>query len=147
MACDDARKLVGTWDLLSYRVTLADGQVIEPLGPRPRGTGIYTEQGMVAAQLMRTGRPRLGTARGIAGLDLEPRLLAQAFTGYIAYSGRYVVDALSAIIDHHVECSLVPDWEGTTLRRGYAFENELLVLRPSPSEGRHAELRWRRRTG
>ncbi|WP_398491719.1 lipocalin-like domain-containing protein [Variovorax sp.] len=147
MACDDAARLVGTWDLLSYRVTLADGQVIEPLGPRPRGTGIYTAQGTVAAQLMRTGRPRLGVVRSIDGLDLEPRLLAQAFTGYIAYSGRYVVDADSAIVDHHVECGLVPDWEGTTLRRAYVFEDDLLVLRPWPAEGRHAELRWRRRTG
>lgn len=147
MRPNDASALVGVWELTSYRVLRDDGVVAEPLGASPCGIGVYTPQGTVSAQLMRPGRTRFGDGRR-PGIDaIDPELVVAACAGYIAYGGTYVVDPAGGTVAHHVQCSLIPDWEGTVLTRSYEVSGDILVLRPPAHRGQQAELRWRRRTG
>ena len=45
---------VGAWALQSFTEMLSDGSSVEPMGRSPQGFLLYTEEGMVSAQL--TGR-------------------------------------------------------------------------------------------
>lgn len=138
--------LVGAWNLLSYQAIAEDGSVSEPLGADPSGLGVYTPDGIMSAHLMRRNRPRFGRppSPGDSGPD-EPETVAAAFDGYIGYTGTYVVDETSHIVEHHVECSLLPNWEATVLRRAYELDGDRLVLRPLGTVGRQAMLVWHRR--
>lgn len=139
-----AAALVGRWRLVDFEVVFADGARIAPFGDAPQGWGIYTADGWMSAQLMRPGRQGFGTER-IA--DVPPALLTAAAAGYIGYAGRYEVDTANAIISHHVEVALLPDWVGTVHRRDYRFENGLLLLSPPERAGTRSTLRWRREAG
>ena len=133
----DAARLVGTWHLVDYRIELADGREIAPLGSRPKGQLIYTAEGRMAAHLMHGG---------------EPDPAAPPFPDPLVgggYCGAYRVE--DGRIYHDVEIATVAGRPGTSLVREWSFDGEdlLLVARdgprvPKPSKG---TLRWRQRRG
>lgn len=135
--------LVGSWLLISYRVAAADGAVHEPLGANPQGLGVYTAEGTMSAQLMAGDRQGFGRSFR-PGAAVPTDLLAAAGRGYIAYCGTYEVEDQSDMVLHHVQCSLVPDWVGTVMKRAFLIEGDILTLRPPAWAGEQAELRWRR---
>lgn len=135
--------LVGSWLLISYRVETADGVVHEPLGENPQGLGVYTAEGTMSAQLM--ARDRKGFGRAFRpGAEVSTDLLAAAGRSYIAYCGTYEIEDQSGVVLHHVQCSLVPDWVGTVMKRAFMIQGDILTLRPPAWAGEQAELRWRR---
>ncbi len=75
---------------------------------------MYDGYGNMAAQLMRSGRPRLSSP----STEAER---AVAYTGFLSYYGRYVVDHSTGKVTHHVEGSTNPNWVSTELIRYYAF--------------------------
>jgi enoyl-CoA hydratase/carnithine racemase len=124
-------RLVGTWALHSYDVSLPDGTRRQPLGVSPRGQLIYGSDGHMSAQL--TGGTR----------DVDD----QRATDDVSYAGTYLVDEPSSRVVHHVNVSLAPTWIGHDLRRDVRWDGELLVLRadlpePGGGHGTH-ELTWR----
>ncbi|MEV7406063.1 lipocalin-like domain-containing protein [Streptomyces sp. NPDC091267] len=125
--------LVGAWELVSFEVHGEDGRTAHPLGPEPAGLGIYTGKGLVSAQLMADRRVPAVPAQGPVG------------RGYLAYTGRYVVDTGARTVEHHVECSLEPTWVGTVLHRTYELDGDLLTLRPFEHAALRPVLIWRRR--
>ncbi|MEV1025144.1 lipocalin-like domain-containing protein [Streptomyces sp. NPDC050264] len=136
MADSSTALLTGAWDLVSFEVRTADGQVERPFGECPTGLGIYTPQGLVAAQLM--AEPDLAAA--------DPRANAQApFPRFLAYAGRYQIDPDSRTVEHHVECSFDPTWVGLVLRRSYDLDGDVLTLRPPTRAEGQPVLAWRRR--
>jgi Lipocalin-like domain len=77
--------------------------VTYPLGPDAQGIIMYTPDGYMSAQLMRSGRTPFHRN------DLHPpeEELAAAASGYLTYSGPYTV-VNDALIAHHVVVSLLP---------------------------------------
>ena len=144
-----AERLVGTWLLEAYVSDEPDGTVREPFGPDATGVLVYLPDGRMAVQVMDPRRPRW--ARGADG-DERRAQVAAAAEGYIAYAGRFEVeDGPPAVVVHHVEISLVPNWVGRPQRRFAALDGDRLELSAEPLDvGGRTEvprLRWRRAGG
>jgi hypothetical protein len=144
---DDLRtNLIGAWTLQSYESSNIDGSnVTYPLGAHAQGIIMYTPDGYMSAQLMRSDRPHL------SGDDMHPdRLdeLAAAAGGYLSYSGPYSVVG-DGLIAHHIAISLLPNWIGGTQYRAARLHGSVLELSPPEpiligGQHRNARLVWRR---
>src|SRR4029077_11716504 len=77
---DCADGLLGTWRLESLRLRMEDtGEVVEPFGPDPRGSIIFTPDGRMMTVI---------TASRRAPPTTETEMAA-AFRGMMAYTGRF----------------------------------------------------------
>jgi hypothetical protein len=117
--------IVGSWELLAAEARYDDGSVELLYGPSPRGLLIYTPDGTMAAQISRSERVRFAfddMARG------TPEGLAAAFSGYVAYFGRYELKEAEGAIVHHVEGSMFPNWCGNAQRRLASLEGDRLTI-------------------
>jgi len=140
-------KLVGTWKLVSIEERDAEGRLVTPLdyGPEPIGMLMYDAMGHMSVHAMRRGRPPL------ASDDVHlatPEQAKVAFTGYGAYFGTYTVDERAGLVIHHVQGSLIPNWEGSEQRRRFTISGDKLVLEPpairAAGEKRTRRLTWQR---
>jgi hypothetical protein len=146
-AADDLRaNLIGAWTLESYESRSIDGSsVTYPLGRDAQGIIMYTPDGYMSAQLMRSGRTPF---RHDDADSAERDELAAAAGGYFSYAGPYTV-VRDGLIAHHVALSLIPNWIGTTLYRAARLNGSRLELSPPEptlidGERRMANLLWRR---
>ena len=137
-AADVQKRLVGNWRLVSF-VSFDEKGASRP-GGYDAGRIMYDAYGNMAAQLMRSGRPRLSSPTTEAER-------AAAYTGFLSYYGRYVVDHASSKVTHHVEGSTNPNWVSTELVRYYSFspDDSRLMLSIKNAEGRvTGTLTWER---
>ena len=146
-ATNDLRtNLIGAWALQSYAARSIDGsELIYPLGVDAQGIIMYTRDGYMSAQLMRSGRPLFSGDDLHLAADDE---LAAAASGYLTYAGPYSVVA-DGLIAHHVEVSLLTNWIGGTQYRAARIQGSVLELAPPEPvliDGQHriARLVWRR---
>ncbi|HZC93379.1 MAG TPA: lipocalin-like domain-containing protein [Mycobacterium sp.] len=147
IAAQDLRtSLVGAWTLESYESrSLDDSSVIYPLGSDAQGIIIYTADGYMSAQLMRSQRTPVHSD----DLHLAPEgELAAAASGYLAYSGPYTI-VNDALVTHHVVVSLLPSWiGGAQYRVAHLHDSRLELSLAEPAlihgERRNATLIWRR---
>ena len=144
------RELVGTWRLVEWVYLLEGDPPRHPFGAGATDDGTntswltHTESGRMWATLMRAARAPLGT-RTLAGAPEAAR--AEAAAGYVAYAGRWRVEADEVV--HDVEVSLLPDWIGQAPRRHLVLADDPLTLTTPPemtSSGRrgHNRLVWAR---
>jgi hypothetical protein len=144
-----ANPLVGTWKLITIEERDAAGQVVTPLdyGPAPVGLLMYDATGHMSVHAMRRGRPRLAS-EDVHGAT--PEQAKAAFAGYGAYFGTYEVDERAGIVVHHVEGSLLPNWEGSDQRRWFTISGDRLTLEPpefqAQGQKRNRRLTWQRVT-
>ena len=142
-----ASRLVGTWKLVSIEEHDASGKLVEPVdfGPEPAGMLTYDASGHMAAQAMRRGRPRLSSEDVHRATPAEAKT---AFVGYAAYFGTYEVRESKGLVIHHVEGSLLPNWEGGEQRRKFTLSGDKLILEPPPfkanGEKHSRRLTWQR---
>jgi hypothetical protein len=132
------QRLTGNWRLLSFENF--DEKGAARAGGYSAGRLMYDPHGNMAAQLTREGRRTLGATP----TDAER---ADAYAGFLAYYGRYVVDEAKGLVSHHVEGSTNPNWVNTTLTRWYAFSHDdnRLMLSLRNVEGRiTGTLTWER---
>ena len=140
-------RLVGTWKLVAIEERDAHGKRVTPLdyGPDPVGMLMYDATGHMSVHAMRRGRPRLDSDDVYRA---TPEQAKAAFTGYGAYFGTYTVDERAGMVIHHVEGSLLPNWEGTQQRRRFTISGDTLILEPpefkAAGEGRTRRLTWQR---
>jgi Lipocalin-like domain len=126
------RKLVGTWNLVSFvLLDQQDAVVSYPYGQPPAGKLTYTSDGQVWATLGPSGPE---------AADLPATW----------YTVRFRVNATRKLVIHHVAFSSVPDWIGTDLLRQYDFAGPrrlTLSTLPAGPEGSqtHGVLVWTRR--
>jgi hypothetical protein len=139
--------LVGTWKLVSIEEYGPDGRRVTPLdyGPEPIGLLIYDATGHMSVHAMRRGRPRLPSDDVV----LAPAELAKAaFAGYGAYFGTYEVRPREGLVIHHVQGSLLPNWEGKDQPRRFTLSGDKLTLEPPPfpaaGQKRTRRLTWQR---
>jgi hypothetical protein len=137
--------IIGAWILESYEsLDLNGSHVGYPLGPDARGIIMYTGNGYMSAQIMRSDRPQFHIGDLSAGNSEE---LAAAASGYLAYTGPYTVS--KDVISHHVEVSLLPNWIGGTQYRAAKIGDNHLQLGPTEptlidGQPHNARLVWRR---
>jgi len=142
---DLRRYIIGAWILESYEsLDLNGSHMGYPLGPDARGIIMYTGNGYMSAQIMRSDRPQFHIGDLSAGNSEE---LAAAASGYLAYSGPYTVS--KDVICHHVEVSLLPNWIGGTQYRAAKIGDNHLQLGPTEptlidGQPENARLVWRR---
>ena len=120
-------RLIGSWRLVSYETTDAEGRKGRPYGDAV-GRISYDANGNMAGQVMRPDR-------------------AHAEPGYIAYFGTYDVAADGGSVVHHVQGALNPAWVGGDQVRQMRFEGERLILSTVISKNGVAithELTWER---
>ncbi len=142
-APDGAGGLVGAWRLLTWENRAADGRVTHPMGSDPVGYLIYTADGRFSVTISRRRRERFAADDLLAG-SVEEK--ATAVEGFVAYAGRYSVEAGGVV--HHVELSLFPNWVGTDQERAAELSAETLVLSAGPlllaGDDQVARLVWER---
>jgi hypothetical protein len=126
--------ILGTWRLVSY-VEQDDrgGPVVFPLGRDAVGVIMYTSDGYMSAQLMRSGRHEYDQP-DIGGGTIQQA--AAAAEGYLAYSGPYDVDEAARVVHHRVAVSLLPNWlETVQVRHGSLKDNQLTLVAEIPLRG------------
>ena len=140
----DNNKLVGTWKLVSASSTDAAGaQLKPPYGDDPVGFLTYTQEGRVTALISYGGRKPLSMGAKPPAL-LEEQ--AEAFKTFLAYGGRYRLEAGKVI--HFIEISSIQNYVNRELVRLLKFESHRLVLITPPTmvngKMQTIELAWER---
>lgn len=110
------KSFIGAWNLVSWVVTDASGQLDHPYGNKPMGQIIYTENGTMSAQLMHPGAA-LPDVSGLSG----DAVLKKVASTFFAYYGTYSVDNAGKTVTHHVQGCISPSWVGTEQARRYRF--------------------------
>lgn len=123
-----ANRLLGVWSLVGYINEQSSREEIHPFGLAPQGFLIYTPDGFVSAQLMRTGRPTFRSSDWHRGTAEEYQASG---SGYIAYCGTFEVDEEQAMVTHIPSVSLLPNLIGGRQCRTIDLEGDRLVLRAS----------------
>jgi len=138
--------LVGTWKLDLFTATDEEGQVIDVMGAGAAGFICYSNDGWVSVQISKTGRMRYDIP------DMEGGTIKQTLSaarGFFAYAGKFNVDEKNAVVYHHLEFSLIPNWIGSSQKRYITKESDnVLILSADPSrigpggKKRTTRLRW-----
>jgi len=125
-----AQKLVGAWRYVGTRINGGNWD----RGANPKGMIYYGPHGEMAVQIAPD------VARRRAGAEMTAEEAKIAIKDYIAYFGRYSIDAVAGTVTHHRLDSLQPGDTGDLVRR-YEFSGDRLVLRPPNST---MEITWER---
>ena len=117
-------KLVGTWKLLSASLSSAGSERNDaPFGLSPTGFLTYTQEGRMSAMMSYSGRKPLSVI-DLSLASVEEK--AEAFTTFLAYSGRYTL--MEDTVIHHVEISSIQNWTDTDLVRLIKFQGDRIIL-------------------
>jgi hypothetical protein len=142
-----ADSFVGLWKLTAWDFTdQASGVVSLPWEGQASGEFRFDENGGVAVQMMRAGRP-LESAQGgpswAASLTPEQRI--EALDGYLAYWGSYSADFAAKTLHLRLHGSLRPGWANGEQQRSFEFSEDgrQLTLVYVVEQGTH-RLTWRR---
>jgi hypothetical protein len=142
MNMSDSRFL-GSWKLVSWRISAEEGGWRYPLGRNAKGLLVYAPDGYMFAALMAAGRPDFLGSDPLAGSAYE---CLTAMHSYHTYCGRYRLEEDRVL--HTVEMCLCPNLLGSVQTRYYRFDGENLVLSTPPltraGTTGTAELVWRR---
>ena len=118
---------IGTWTLVEWTRESDDEDVVYPYGEDAFGRIIYTEDGHMAAILMRRDRATIGNER-VGELSAEDRAILG--DGFFAYSGTFEVDPADKKVIHHVDSCTNPNWVGQDRTRTFEMVgNDRIVLR------------------
>jgi hypothetical protein len=130
----------GCWSLVTWVQRYDDGRVVEPYGPRPAGTLVYTG-GKMFCLMSRADREPFRTG---GQWTADPAEKARAYDEVTAYSGTY--ELVGDEVVHHVAQALFPNWAGGSQRRRIVECGAVLRLtarlEEGTSEARTAELSW-----
>jgi hypothetical protein len=135
---------IGAWELVGSERRDAQGNPAGEAFPGYVGQLIYTADGRMSAQLMEPGRPSAPpTALGDRSA-MTPELKQQAYDSFIAYYGRYTVDAVASTVTHHVAGALSPALVNSDQVRHFTLADAVLTLSPPARDGVRSFLHWRR---
>ena len=133
----DARGLIGTWELREFSRRTTDGRISAPWGSHPVGQITYGAEGRVTAVLMHQDRNEAD------GRTSSPEIQAE----FSAYFGTYVVDPARRTVTHHVSGSVSAARASGELERSYELREggtELVLSFTRPADGAANTLVWTR---
>lgn len=124
-----ARKFHGAWKFISSIQTMEDGsrKPVPSYGLSGVGNIIYTPEGRMMVFIMNPARPRFASPAHPTEAELRA-----AVKGFLAYGGRYEVNAAEGYVLHHVDLEPSPNRVGITLKRFFTFTDNRLVLKAAP---------------
>ncbi|MDB5394917.1 MAG: hypothetical protein JWM91_2423 [Rhodospirillales bacterium] len=136
-------KFLGSWKLVSWRISGGDGEWHQPLGSGAQGLLVYAPDGYMFAALMAADRPDFLGSDPLSGSADE---CLTAMHSYHTYCGRYRLEEDKVV--HSVEMCLCPNLLGSEQVRYYRFDEDRLVLSTPPVIRAGltgvAELVWRK---
>ena len=133
LAQQSGTEFVGTWELVSIEAKAETGDWVPAslLTGRPVCIIMYDDKGNMAVQI--TTDPR-----GIENPPDRPGIV----NGYVAYYGRYEVDAEAGTVTHHRQNHINPDLGKLSVVRHFAFSGDILTLTIAPE--RDLRIHWAR---
>jgi hypothetical protein len=140
VAAEEAKDLVGTWQLTSNVITV-DGKKIDQFGPNAHGILYFESNGRYALVIVRDGLPKFaGGGRG-NGTDAENKAVVQ---GSIGHFGTYSV--ADGKIVFHVEHATFPNWDGGTQARPFTLKGDDLsfFVAAASMGGGSSQVDWKR---
>lgn len=141
-AAQEAKKLAGTWGLVSNVATDASGKKEEAYGPTPKGQAIFTSNGRYSIFISKPDLPKFAANNRVKGTADENKAV---IGGLIAHVGSYTVDEKDKSFTLKVEAASFPNWNGTSQRRPFSVSgNELKWNTPQASAGGSNDLVWKR---
>jgi hypothetical protein len=122
-------QLVGTWTLVSFQSTAADGNKTAVFGAQPKGILMIDASGHYAMVLTDPGRAKWKS-------DLRTQLSTEEFAaaakGLVAQYGAWSVDEASKVLTRKVEGALSPNLAGNEQKPTIALSgDELTVTDPN----------------
>ena len=124
-------QFIGYWRLTNWEATLDGKFHSHPFGEKAEGELLYSENGRMFASLSYAERPKFAVANLKKSTPEERK---SAVDSYVSYSGTF--DIVDNTVQHHVEYSLLPNWQGTDLVRMFEFsdDQETLTLSTAPEK-------------
>jgi hypothetical protein len=144
-------QIIGAWELVTIEARDEDGGWTKAngrFGNEPIGYITYSADGRMAVQICNLHRPLLDASGSAetgwvgkvnASSDNE---LKQALLGYTAYFGTYDIDSGDQSVTHNRAGHWIPNSVGSSVKRFYELEGNLLILTPAEFENRR--LIWKR---
>ena len=125
-------QLVGTWVYTSVVVERQDGTRLEPWGPKPVGSLIFTSNGRYSLQLIRADIPPFASKDRLKGTAEEYKAVAE---GVLSHFGTYTVNAAEGTYTLNVEASSFSSDNGTKqVRTVTSFSgDEFKTFNPTPT--------------
>src|SRR5271163_1799902 len=124
-----SKMFIGTWRLVHSLSVNSKGEKEYPYGEDAIGYIYYSDSGIMGVQISRKSRTDVG----------DPSNLIHE---YLAYFGRYEIDADRKVVRHLLEGELLPGGHSKIQERRYRFEGDLMSLKPL--DGSNREILWQR---
>jgi hypothetical protein len=141
-AAQGAKRLTGTWTVVSADNVDASGKKTPTFGPNPRGSLIFTSNGRYSINIARASLPKFASDNRLKGTSEENQAV---IAGTIAHFGKYSVDEKDKAFTFHIETSSYPNWDGTAQKRPFTVSgDELKYGVAAASGGGRVELIWKR---
>ena len=134
---------VGSWRLISYTSTAADGVSKQNFGETPNGVASFDDKGNFMITIVRSDLPNFAGNNREKGTPEENQAVVR---GTIAYFGTYTISETESSLIFKIEGATLPNWIGTTQRRGFSMpsRDELNLINAVASGGGSAEIKWKR---
>ena len=134
-----AKRLVGSWRLISAEGRSSDGKVTLDYGAKPLGRLILDSGGRMSLHLLNSTRQRFASGDF---LRPTPQELKEAFEGYFGYFGTYTVGKNTGTVTFYVEGAAYPNYIGTDQRRFFTLSGNRLTLRTPPERAAGADITY-----
>ncbi len=135
-------QLIGTWTLVSWEGTRADGTKYHDFGEQPNGLNTFDANGQFSAIFMRPDLPKIASSDRATATADEAQAIVR---GSLTYFGTYTVGETDNTILLHLKGTTFPNMS-TEAKRLVTFigAEELRYRNPSSASGGQIEVVWKR---
>lgn len=135
-------KLKGTtWSLVTYQSEDKNGKINYPLGEDALGYIIFTEENILAVQLMAADRTQVVPKEVLEKMNTVVEKEMKEL-GYHAYSGSFSVNEETSVLTTNVEMSVISTYVGSKQKRKAEIKEDKLYL--SNIEHPERKLVWQK---
>jgi len=136
----DLASVAGTYAIISVTTTQASGEKLQPFGAAPVGILMIAPNGRYMSSLMKPDLPKFAVNNREKG---TPEEMKAVVAGSITHMGKISVQGDAMVFN--IEHSTFPNWNGTTQKREFTVNGDILTVRvPAASGGGTGEVVWGR---